>query len=241
MVAATGSPRAPTPSTRSRSCRSRPRELAGARAACSTSAAARARSPGWRRRSAAPSSSSASTRRGTRSPWPRERGGGPAYARAGADALPFADGVVRRRRRLPGVRAHRRRRRGDRRGRPGCSRPAAGSCFFLNHPLLQTPGQRLDRRPGPRPARAVLAHRARTSSRTRRSRRSRRACSSRFIHRPLSPLRERAGRRTACSIERMDEPAPPPGFLARAAEYADAATIPRLLYLRAAQARRSLR
>ena len=30
----------------------------------------------------------------------------------------------------------------------------------------------------------------------------------------------------------MDEPAPPPGFLARAAEYADAATIPRLLFLR---------
>ena len=33
-------------------------------------------------------------------------------------------------------------------------------------------------------------------------------------------------------LERMDEPAPPPGFLARAAEYADAATIPRLLVLR---------
>jgi hypothetical protein len=30
----------------------------------------------------------------------------------------------------------------------------------------------------------------------------------------------------------MVEPAPPPGFLARAEEYADAATIPRLLYLR---------
>jgi hypothetical protein len=34
-------------------------------------------------------------------------------------------------------------------------------------------------------------------------------------------------------IERMEEPAPPAGFLARAHEYADAATIPRLLYLRA--------
>jgi hypothetical protein len=31
----------------------------------------------------------------------------------------------------------------------------------------------------------------------------------------------------------MEEPAPPPGFLARAREYADAATIPRLLFLRA--------
>jgi hypothetical protein len=29
----------------------------------------------------------------------------------------------------------------------------------------------------------------------------------------------------------MEEPAPPPGFLARASEYAAAATIPRLLYL----------
>jgi len=30
----------------------------------------------------------------------------------------------------------------------------------------------------------------------------------------------------------MDEPAPPAGFLARAEEYGDASTIPRLLYLR---------
>jgi hypothetical protein len=33
-------------------------------------------------------------------------------------------------------------------------------------------------------------------------------------------------------VQRMLEPAPPPGFLARAAEYEDASTIPRLLYLR---------
>jgi hypothetical protein len=32
-------------------------------------------------------------------------------------------------------------------------------------------------------------------------------------------------------VERMDEPAPPPGFLARAEEYQAAATIPRLLLL----------
>jgi hypothetical protein len=31
----------------------------------------------------------------------------------------------------------------------------------------------------------------------------------------------------------MEEPAPPPGFLERAAEYTEAATIPRLLFLRA--------
>jgi hypothetical protein len=33
----------------------------------------------------------------------------------------------------------------------------------------------------------------------------------------------------------MEEPAPPAGFLARAAEYAAAATIPRLLFLRCAK------
>jgi hypothetical protein len=32
-------------------------------------------------------------------------------------------------------------------------------------------------------------------------------------------------------LTRMEEPAPPPGFLARAEEYVDAATIPRLLLL----------
>jgi hypothetical protein len=30
-------------------------------------------------------------------------------------------------------------------------------------------------------------------------------------------------------VQRMEEPAPPPGFVERAAEYAEAATIPRLL------------
>jgi hypothetical protein len=34
----------------------------------------------------------------------------------------------------------------------------------------------------------------------------------------------------------MEEPAPPPGFLARASEYEAAATIPRLLFLRTEKA-----
>jgi hypothetical protein len=34
-------------------------------------------------------------------------------------------------------------------------------------------------------------------------------------------------------LERVEEPPPPPGFLARAWEYEAAATIPRLLFLRA--------
>jgi SAM-dependent methyltransferase len=52
-----------------------------------------------------------------------------------------------------------------------------------------------------------------------------------FIHRPLSRyLNALAG--NGLLLRRMEEPAPPPGFLARAPEYAAAATIPRLLFLR---------
>ena len=52
-----------------------------------------------------------------------------------------------------------------------------------------------------------------------------------FIHRPLSRyLNALAG--VGLLLRRMEEPAPPPGFLARAREYEAAATIPRLLFLR---------
>ena len=53
-----------------------------------------------------------------------------------------------------------------------------------------------------------------------------------FIHRPLSRyINAMAAARLLVTY--MAEPPPPPGFLARAAEYHDAATIPRLLALRA--------
>jgi SAM-dependent methyltransferase len=53
-----------------------------------------------------------------------------------------------------------------------------------------------------------------------------------FIHRPLSRyINAMAG--AGLYVTRMEEPAPPPGFLARAQEYRDAATVPRLLMLRA--------
>lgn len=52
-----------------------------------------------------------------------------------------------------------------------------------------------------------------------------------FIHRPLSRYVNAMSER-GMLVTKMDEPAPPPGFLARAAEYHDAATIPRLLALR---------
>ncbi len=54
----------------------------------------------------------------------------------------------------------------------------------------------------------------------------------RFIHRPLSRyINAMAG--VGLYLTRMEEPAPPPGFLDRAREYGEAATIPRLLVLRA--------
>ena len=53
----------------------------------------------------------------------------------------------------------------------------------------------------------------------------------RFFHRPLSRYLNAASD-AGLVLERMEEPAPPPGFLARAEEYADAASVPRLLFLR---------
>jgi SAM-dependent methyltransferase len=53
-----------------------------------------------------------------------------------------------------------------------------------------------------------------------------------FTHRPLSCYIN-AMAAAGLYVTRMDEPAPPAGFLARASEYRDAATIPRLLALRA--------
>ncbi len=54
----------------------------------------------------------------------------------------------------------------------------------------------------------------------------------RFIHRPLSRYINQLAK-GGMYLTRMEEPAPPAGFLARAQEYGDAATIPRLLALRA--------
>ena len=53
-----------------------------------------------------------------------------------------------------------------------------------------------------------------------------------FVHRPLSRY-VNAMAAAGLLVTHMEEPAPPPGFLARAPEYRDAATIPRLLFLRA--------
>jgi hypothetical protein len=52
-----------------------------------------------------------------------------------------------------------------------------------------------------------------------------------FVHRPLNRYVNALAER-GLLVTHMDEPAPPPGFVALAPEYAGAATIPRLLLLR---------
>jgi SAM-dependent methyltransferase len=109
-------------------------------------------------------------------------------------------------------------------------RPGGRFCFFLNHPLLQTPGsgwiddQILDPpeqywRIGPYLVEDESIEEVEKD------------VYIPFIHRPLSRY-VNALADQGLLLERMEEPAPPPGFLARAEEYEDAATIPRLLYLR---------
>jgi hypothetical protein len=51
-----------------------------------------------------------------------------------------------------------------------------------------------------------------------------------YVHRPLSRY-VNALSSAGLVIRRMYEPPPPPGFLERADEYRDAATIPRLLFM----------
>jgi SAM-dependent methyltransferase len=158
----------------------------------------------------------------------RDRGPGPAYARATAGALPFppaafdavvaclvfehiddADAALAEVGRV--------------------LRPGGRFLFFLNHPLLQAPGsgwiddQILEEqywRIGPylvedssleEVAKDVFVP---------------------FVHRPLSRY-VNAMAAAELVIRHMEEPPPPPGFLARAAEYREAASIPRLLFLRA--------
>jgi SAM-dependent methyltransferase len=107
-------------------------------------------------------------------------------------------------------------------------RPGGRFLFLLNHPLLQTPGSGwiddtiLDEqywRIGP----YLVEDRALEEVE--------KGVFIPFIHRPLSRYFN-ALVAAGLYVTRMFEPAPPPGFLARAAEYRDAATIPRLLALR---------
>lgn len=156
------------------------------------------------------------------------RGGGPAYARAGAAGLPFADAsfdaavaclVFEHIDDVDDAIAEVAR----------VLRPGGRFAFFLNHPLLQTPNsgwiddQILDPpeqywRIGPYLEEASNIEEVE------------KGVFIPFIHRPLSRY-VNAMARVGLHIEHMEEPAPPPGFLAQAAEYQAAATIPRLLLL----------
>jgi SAM-dependent methyltransferase len=159
----------------------------------------------------------------------RARGGGPRYVLAGAEELPFADAdfdvvvaclVFEHIDALEPAVAEVAR----------VLRPGGRFAFFLNHPLLQTPGSGwiddhiIDPpeqywRIGPYLTETATHEEVEPGVRIR------------FVHRPLS-------RYVNCLaahgllVERMVEPSPPPGFLERAPEYLLAHTVPRLLYLR---------
>ncbi|MHB8669895.1 MAG: class I SAM-dependent methyltransferase [Acidimicrobiales bacterium] len=158
----------------------------------------------------------------------RQRGGGPVYARAQAAELPFPDGafdavvaclvfehVDSLDRALAEV------------GR--VTREGGHFLLFMNHPLLQAPNsgwiddQVLDPpeqywRIGP----YLEEHHGVEEMAP--------GVHIPFIHRPLS--RYVNGMAAAgLLVHHMAEPAPPPGFLARAEEYRQAASIPRLLFL----------
>jgi len=158
----------------------------------------------------------------------RRRAGGPSYARAGAADLPFRDAgfdavvaclVFEHIEAVDAALAEV--------GR--VLRPGGRFLFFLNHPLLQVPGSGwiddhvLD---PPEQYWRIGPYLVEDSS----LEEVEKDVFIPFIHRPLSRY-VNAMAAAGLYVRRMEEPAPPPGFLARAAEYQDAATIPRLLFL----------
>ncbi len=159
----------------------------------------------------------------------QQRGGGAVYLRSGAAALPFPDAsfdavvaclVFEHIREVDQAIAEVAR----------VLQPGGRFCFFLNHPLLQVPNsgwiddQMLDPpeqywRIGPYLIEDETIEEVEKD------------VFIPFIHRPLSRYIN-ALADNGLMLERMVEPAPPPGFLAKASEYEAAASIPRLLYLR---------
>lgn len=157
-----------------------------------------------------------------------ERGSGPAYARAEAAALPFPDGAFDA---VVACLVFEHIEEPDQAIAEVARVLAPGGrfLFFLNHPLLQTPGsgwiddhilEEQYWRIGP-----YLVEDASLEE-------VEKGVFIPFIHRPLSRY-VNAMAAAGLVVTRMEEPAPPPGFLALAEEYEAAATIPRLLFMRA--------
>lgn len=158
-----------------------------------------------------------------------ERGEGPAYLRSGAASLPFPDDrfdcvvaclVFEHIEAVDEAIAEVAR----------VLEPGGRFLFFLNHPLLQTPGsgwiddQILD---PPEQYWRIGAYLREDSS----IEEVEKDVFIPFIHRPMHRY-VNALIANGLLLTHMEEPAPPSGFLARAPEYADAALIPRLLFLR---------
>jgi len=155
------------------------------------------------------------------------RGGGPRYLRADVRALPFADGsfdavslclVLEHVADLAQA--------VDEIAR--VVRTGGRFLFFLNHPLMQTPNsgwiddhilEEQYWRIGPYLVEDTTMEEVEPG------------VVIPFVHRPLSTYVNLLAAR-GLFVTRMMEPAPPPGFIAMAQEYSDAATIPRLLFLR---------
>ena len=162
------------------------------------------------------------------------RGGGATYGRAGAEALPFAAGAFDAAvaclvfEHIEAVDAAI--------GEVGrVLAPGGRFLFFLNHPLLQTPDsgwiddQILDPPEQYWRIGAYLTEDVRLEE-------VHKDVWLPYVHRPLSRY-VNAMIDAGLSLTRMEEPPPPEGFLQRAAQYRDAATIPRLLFMRAEKPR----
>lgn len=156
----------------------------------------------------------------------RQLGGAPRYVRAAAERLPLADDrfdavlaclvFEHLPEHVPAIAEVAR-----------VLRPGGRFVLFLNHPLLQCPGSgwvidhildeeywRVGAYLVPEVTMEELAP----------------GVVLPFVHRPLADYVNALAAR-GLHLVHMAEPAPPPGFLARAPEYAGAATIPRLLLL----------
>ena len=111
-------------------------------------------------------------------------------------------------------------------------RPGGRFLFFLNHPLLQTPESGwIDDRILDEQYWRIGPYLVEDNS----LQEVDKDVFIPFVHRPLSRY-VNAMADAGLFVRRMEEPPPPPGFLARAEEYVAAATIPRLLFLRAEKA-----